>query len=406
MSKELWGSGRVFQRVSKLGKRGKIWWIAYYAKAELKDGRYGAKLFRESSKSKKKAVAVKLLKDRVGEGASGRVVIAPIAERVTLGDMLKALREDYARRGNRDTIAAASHYLLAHFGKDARAVNLTRDAITAYVAARRGMLIRRSTGKEIVVNGKTVVERILQPPSNGTINLELATLRRAFAVMVEARKLSRDHAPVMPMLPKSKPRQGFLEPAEFERLCAALPEHLRDLAKFLYLSGWRKNEALTLEWRDVELERGHSGEIIGGTVRLRAERSKTKRTRALPLADDLLAIIARADASRTLACPNVFARDGKALGSFRKAWRSACKAAGLKGLLVHDLRRSAVRNLVRAGVPESVAMGFTGHLTRTIFDRYDIVAASDLEAAAAKMTAYVRERSQEQPKVVPLRKIA
>src|SRR5208282_4736560 len=190
-------------------------------------------------------------------------------------------------------------------------------------------------------------------------------------------------APVMPMLPKSKPRQGFLEPAEFERLCAALPEHLRDAIRFLYLSGWRKNEALTLEWRDAELERGERGAIIGGVIRLRAEHSKNKKTRMLPLSDDLLAIIARAHAGRSLECPNVFQNDGKALGSFRKTWASACKAAGLKGLLIHDMRRSCVRNLVRAGVPESVAMGFTGHLTRTIFDRYDIVAASDLEAAAA-----------------------
>ncbi len=406
MSQELWGSGRVYQRVSKSGKRGKIWWIGYYAKAELKDGRYGAKLFRESSKSKKKSVAVKLLKHRVGEGASGRVVIAPVAERVTLKAMLDALREDYERKGNRDTIAAASRYLLAHFGKDARAVNLTRDAITAYIAARREMLIRRSTGKRIVVNGKTVVERILQPPSNGTINLELATLRRAFAVMVEARKLSRDHAPVMPMLPKSKPRQGFLEPAEFERLCAALPEHLRDPVRFLYLSGWRKNEALKLEPRDYDFEHDQRGAIIGGTVRLRAENSKNKKPRILPLTDDLLAIVVRSDAARSLACQRLFQHDGAPLGSFRKTWASACEAAGLKGLLIHDMRRSAVRNLVRAGVPESIAMGFTGHLTRTVFDRYDIVAASDLEAAAAKMTAYVRGRAQEQPKVVPLRKIA
>src|SRR5208282_6587715 len=135
---------------------------------------------------------------------------------------------------------------------------------------------------------------------------------------------------------------------------------------------------------------------------------KNKKPRRLPLTDDdLLAIIARAHAGRSLECPFIFQRaGGRSLGDFRDSWKTARKAAGLAKLLVHDLRRSTVRNLVRAGVPESVAMGFTGHLTRTIFDRYDIVAASDLEAAAAKMGAYVRERAQEQPKVVPLRKTA
>jgi integrase len=397
MSAENWGGGRLYRRISKKKKVGKVWWLQYSIRG---------KMFRESSHSERKAVAAKLLRLRVGEGASGRVVIAQTAERVTLGAMLKALAEDYARKGNRATIGRAMHYLLGHFGEHARAISITRDAINGYIAARREMMLMRATGKEIVKDGKTVVERILRPPSNGTIILELAALRRAFAVMVEARKLSRDHVPVMPMLPKPKPRQGFLEPADFERLCAALPEHLHDPVRFLYLSGWRKEEMHTLEWRDVELEHDRSGAIIGGVIRLRAERSKNKKSRMLPLSDDLLAIIAHTNAGRTLACPNVFQHDGKPIGSFRKAWLAACKAAGFGGLLVHDLRRSCVRNLVRAGVPESVAMKITGHLTRTIFDRYDIVAASDLEAAMTKVSGYVRERAQEKPKVVPLRKTA
>jgi len=398
MSQELWGSGRVYQRVSKSGKRGQVWHIAYYAKGELKDGKYGAKLFRKSSKSKKKSVAVKLLKHLVGEGASGRVVIAPVAERVTLKAMLDALREDYARKGNRSAFVARSNYLLAHFGDDARAVNLTRDAISHYVAVRRSMLIKRATGEKIIVNGKSVVERIEQPPSNGTINFELALLRRAFNVQVEARKLSRDHVPAMPMLEKPKARQRFVEPAQFDALVANLPGHVRDVVRFLYGSGWRKNEALTLEWRDVDFP--------SETIRLRIENSKTKETRVLPLVDEVLEIIERARATRSLACPFVFALDGKKLPSFRKAWAAACKASGQRGLVIHDLRRSAVRNLVRAGVSEHDAMEFTGHKTRAIFDRYDVVGADDLKAASAKLASYVRGRAQDQPKVVPLHKTA
>jgi integrase len=155
---------------------------------------------------------------------------------------------------------------------------------------------------------------------------------------------------------------------------------------------------LTLEWRDIDRS--------SGMVRLRPERSKNKRARALPLSGDLEAIIERADARRTPACPFVFTHDGAPLGSFRKSWATACKASGLARLLVHDLRRSAVRNLVRAGVPESVAMGFTGHLTRTVFDRYDIIDRKDLDLAAQKMQTWVRERAQEKPKVLPLRKTA
>lgn len=285
--------------------------------------------------------------------------------------------------------------------KPARAVNLTRDVISAYVAKRRAMLVKRATGNKIIVNVKTVVERVEQPPSNGTINFELALLRRAFNIQVEARKLSRDHVPVMPMLEKSKPRQGFLDPAEFDALVAKLPEHLRDAVRFLYASGWRKNEAMTLEWRDVDFQ--------NGVIRLRAEHSKNKQTRVLPLADEVLEIIKRARSTRSLACPFVFQHDGAKLPTFRKVWANACKAAGLGRLVIHDLRRSAVRNLVRAGVSESVAMGFTGHKTRSIFDRYDILDKRDLEAASAKLASYVRERAQEEPKVaaqLPQRKSA
>jgi integrase len=385
LSKQLWGTGNVY-------KRGRVWWFYYSARG---------KTYHKSAKTPKRAEAIKALKNAVGESSNGRVVIAPIAERVTLKQMLDALRDDYVRKGNRSKFVARSHYLLAHFGEDARAVNLTRDAIMHYVAARRATLIKRATGNKIIVNGKTVVERVEQPPSNGTINFELALLRRAFNIQVEARKLSRDHVPVMPMLEKSKPRQGFLDPAEFDALVAKLPEHLRDAARFLYASGWRKNEAMTLEWRDVDFQ--------NGVIRLRAEHSKNKQTRVLPLADEVLEIIKRARSTRSLGCPFVFQHDGAKLPTFRKAWASACKASGLGRLVIHDLRRSAVRNLVRAGVSESVAMGFTGHKTRSIFDRYDILDKRDLEAASAKLATYVRERSQEEPKVaaqLPQRKSA
>ena len=84
--------------------------------------------------------------------------------------------------------------------------------------------------------------------------------------------------------------------------------------------------------------------------------------------------------------PWVFPRgDGRPLGSFAKAWKAACKAAGCPGKLVHDLRRTAVRNLVRAGVNEKVAMTLTGHKTREVFDRYHIVSETDLAEAVKKL---------------------
>ena len=150
------------------------------------------------------------------------------------------------------------------------------------------------------------------------------------------------------------------------KLLGNLPEHLRPLVEFLYLSGWRKGEAAKLEWRDVDLN--------GKAVRLRIENSKNKEARILPLTGRLLEIVEQRRSARRLDCPHVFHLKGRPIKDFRKTWRSACVAAGVgrskaarrkrkkyKGIIVHDLRRCAARNLSRAGVPEAVAMEITGH---------------------------------------------
>ena len=85
-----------------------------------------------------------------------------------------------------------------------------------------------------------------------------------------------------------------------------------------------------------------------------------------------------------------------AIKSFRHHWRLAAKAAGVPGHVPHDFRRTAARNLVRAGTPETVAMRLTGHKTRSVFERYNIVSDGNLAAAAARIDAAVRtERDQE-----------
>lgn len=221
--------------------------------------------------------------------------------------------------------------------------------------------------------------------TNATINRELAVLKRAFSLAVKDAKLL--HRPHVPMLEENNTRRGFFEADEFEDVRAALPEELQGLVTFLYLTGWRIGEARPLQWSQVDRKRQ--------TIRLEPGTTKNKASRLLPYgALPVLAAVIESQwqehqrlAKAGVLCPYVFHRNGQPIRSFRGAWSSACEAAGLPGKLVHDLRRTAVRNLVRAGVPDNVAMRLSGHKTRSVFDRYNVTSEADLEEAMGKLDA-------------------
>jgi integrase len=141
-----------------------------------------------------------------------------------------------------------------------------------------------------------------------------------------------------------------------------------------YNFGFRKGELLTLRVSDCDL--------LGGTVRLRT--SKNGEPRTVPLTAERRALLASCIAGKGPDAP-VFTRKGKVVSDFRGTWETVTKAAGCPGLLFHDLRRSAVRNMVRSGVPEVVAMRISGHKTRSVFDRYNVTSERDLVDAAQKI---------------------
>ena len=164
---------------------------------------------------------------------------------------------------------------------------------------------------------------------------------------------------------------------------------------FASLSGWRKSEVCGLRWDEVD--------IVGKQIRLRASRSKNREGRLLPLIGPLGEMIRRRHRERNqdgeIPLPFVFTRvfGGQRtvarivpVGDFRKTWKKACKAAGCAGALIHDLRRTVVRNLIRAGVSERVAMQITGHKTRAVFQRYDITSDRDLVQACERLAAHTK----------------
>jgi integrase len=350
------GMGRTYQR-------GRLWWIAYY---------YHGEELREPTGSERESDANKLLKKRLGEIGRGRL-IGPTEEKVTFEDMAADIVRDYeinAKKSLRSAQLSVRH-LRDFFALD-RALDITTDKIRAYTQERQG-----------------------RKASNASINRELAALKRMFSLAVQAGKLSIK--PYVPTLEENNARTSFLDHGSFLALREALPDYLKDPITFLYLSGWRVSEMKALEWRDVD--------TAGNVVRLRAELSKNKDGRLLPLHGELLDVLQRAQAKRKLECPFVFHSNGQPVGDFRKAWKAACKKAKVGALIVHDLRRTAVRNLVRAGVPERVAMSLSGHKTRSIFDRYNIVSEADLLEATEKLQSHLSK----QPKnaaVISIRKTA
>lgn len=358
------GTGRVFQRPGSAH-----WWIAYY---------HRGKEIRESSESLDRRAAERLLKRRLAELGADRMglkaFVAPSQERVTVGQLLDALAADYARRKVRSLAQVRAHLrpIRAAFG-DWRALHVTPRAVDAYIKARQA-------------DGK----------ADATVNREVQLLGQAFRLAVGRGELAV--LPKFPRLREDNVREGFFERHEFEAVAGHLPDYLQDFARFAYLTGLRRGRLSDMRWTDVDR--------AGRVVWLHRGESRNKRGTKVPLEGELHEIIARRWAVREYqgtdgnpaASAYVFHRSGRPIGDIRKAWATACKAAGVAGRLFHDMRRSAVLNMIRAGVPEAVAMRISGHKTRAVFDRYNIASEKDLREAVTRTQAYLASLPMEAPK--------
>ncbi len=180
-----------------------------------------------------------------------------------------------------------------------------------------------------------------------------------------------------------------------------MPEYLRDFARFAYVTGWRKGELQTLTWADVNRE--------ARTILLRSEHSKNEDTRLISISGDLPEIIERrwqarvfenSDGSTGLAEFVFHCGNGQPIGDFRYSWNSACKKAGMPGLLFHDLRRSAIRNFDNAGVTQPVGMLISGHKTADIYRRYRITALGDIQRALERTQAATAQNTER--RVIPI----
>jgi integrase len=354
-------------------QRGRVWWIKYYRDGiPHRESVKGAVLGdRTIATGLKESEAVRLLNLRRGSVERG-VPMSPKIGRLTFDGALADVVADYQTNGKRslpDVEQRIRDHLAPYFG-GRRMSTVTTTDLRAYITHRQA-----------------------EDAANATINRELAIMKRGFVLAMQAGLL---HArPHIPMLKENNVRTGFFEPEQFTLVRTALPAPIRPVVTFAYITGWRvPSEVLPLQWRNVDFDTG--------TIRLDAGTTKNDAARVFPMTAELRAVLvaqrATVDAiqrERRMVIPWVFVwADGRRIRDFRGAWTKACQAAGVPGRLLHDFRRTAVRNLERAGVPRSVAMAMVGHKTESVYRRYAIVAASDLQEAALRLDGLTGQMTQ------------
>lgn len=344
MSKQHWGEGNVYLR-------GNIWWCYYPVNGRMQ---------HESSKSTDRNEAQKLRRKRIQE-IENRTYAGLAADKITIDALLNDLLWHYEHNNPKSyEWAKLKVKILREFFGYMKAAKLGSDQVTAYVTARK------SKGRR-----------------NGTINRELSLLRKACKLAHECEPPKLVKMPKIPELDESgTARQGFFEESTYLKLRQVLDPDIVPVLDFSYNTGTRRGEILSLQWSQVDL-----AERI---IRLEIGTTKNDEARMIPLTDELITTFTQLKADRDQYWPEspwVFSRQGKRIKSFKGAWEAACKKAGLpESTLFHDLRRTGVRNLVRAGVSEKVAMRISGHKTRDVFERYNIVSESDLHDAMRKLT--------------------
>jgi integrase len=357
MKKPPYGSGRVFKHPGS-----PFWYAGYFVGgAEIRKST-GLPYEPGSNLNERRALAVlaeHVARTRDAVGGQGRV---------RYEDLRELILRDYRTKGRR-SLQSLEHSVLYNLDKF--------------------WLGRRVTDVTAITVDLYIDRRIEQGAAHATRNNELAALKRMFRLGVEKKLISPVLLPVIKITQPDNARQGFLDLSQFLSIAEQLPARLVPLCQWLYATSWRVGEGTALLWTDLDFAEGLAS-IDGG-------RTKNREGKAFPFAQVDLArdAIEGALAMRDPDCPFVFHRRGKRIGKFYKMWAKACKAAGLAGRYIHDMRRSATRNLILSGVSEQDAMRITGHRTTSTFRRYNIRGVDDLRRASARLNSFLMGRAIE-----------
>jgi len=356
--------GSLYRRKKRDPMTGKLvetgpYWMKYYDQGKPYSHSTGKYERRQASMVLKKAEAKVLEGQREG----------PAMLRTRFEDLIGLLELDYQLKGRRTWIRRLQHigHLRKSFG-GMRVKSITSERVHHYITRRQ---------KEGV--------------ADATINRELECLHRMMVLGSHCTPPKCGHVPHFSKLHEDNVREGFFEHDEFLALRGgAAVDHLKLAMTIAYYTGMRQGEIIGpkgLTWEQVNLEEG--------TIRLAIKDTKTKTARVIYMTGDFLLVMMKMKQVRDQHypdCPYVCHLRGQYIKQMKHSWKTACQRVGLVGKTFHDLRRTGVRNLIRAGVPETVAMKISGHKTRSVFDRYNITSEEDLKEAATRLGDYINRK--------------
>ena len=387
----------VFEKVPKSG----VWWIRWHDA----EGR------RHREKVGSKSVAIKVAEKRRVEVREGKKLPELNRRAVTVrelaADALKYSKE--SKRSYADDKCRMPKLLA--WWKDRAADSLTPEEIEEKLAS-------------------------VEEWTDATRNRARALLSLSYNLGVRHGKVKENPARLVQARPERNVRQGFVDDTQYSKLAQACPTvWLRAMLAVGYTFGWRVGELTSLRVRQVDL--------AARTVRLEPGTTKNLEGRTIKFTGECYELVKACIGDKDPAAYLFTRADGKPVRTYRGAWEQLCVRAGLgrficrtckgpgpatgatghrcptcakagqvgifryEGLLFHDLRRSAVRNLERSAVPRSVAMKITGHKTEAVYRRYAIESEADLAEAICRLErTRVDSKDEGAPASLPVAEIS
>jgi len=363
----VYGTGGLRLRTSKRHPDGEYWLRYHVAGRPRTENAH----FCECHHKRAQARAERLLAQRIGEAAAG-LLPSPRAQRTLVEDlaeaMFKARRVDLFRKIPESLPTPTREWRKARAEKVLKETRARwNNHLAPVLSHRKAVLVTKQDLDEYIA------ARLDAGARNSTVNREMEMLRHAYRLGYEQRpRLVTDVPPFPAPLPEAA-RAGYIEDKAFNKLLGAIPDAgLRAMVMCAYRLGFRK----------AELQNLLVMQLADGWLRLFKGATKNGKARSVKLPDDIQVVVARCAKGKAPEAYLFTWSNGDQILDFRAAWKKATAAAGVPSLMFHDLRRSAVRRGLRRGVPVPALMKVTGHLTRQIFDEYDVTGESDLAEAA------------------------